>query len=39
MAFFRIKEVKEVKGIKYAYYVENHKIDWKVKQIIKQYLG
>jgi hypothetical protein len=36
MAFVRIKKVK---GIEYAYYVENKKIDGKVKQTIKQYLG
>ncbi len=36
MGFVRIKEVK---GIEYAYYVENKKIGGKVKQTILQYLG
>ncbi len=36
MGFVRIKIVK---GIKYAYYVENKKIKGKVIQTIKQYLG
>jgi hypothetical protein len=36
MAFVRIKTIK---GIAYAYYVENVREGDKVKQIIKQYLG
>jgi len=36
MAFVRKKLVK---GITYLYYVENQRINGKIKQVILQYLG